>query len=277
MRSDPLKHLTFIIGIQLKIYSMDLKFPGGAEFADFFTFDDLTSKIMRTSFCELFLLTLIACSSSENKNIATQDSTMIADTTAAVSKFVEDVAQEKEFVDGDTTLEGRYAAWKDRIDMMKDTLYEVSMTNKQYEASSDATWFFDAEMNAVYFSVSWSMEGTGGFTELIAMESTVFCSTVEENSTNEKWCRSTGGVRTTMDDNSGEETKTDLEYDYGNQQSERLRDELTTLSAFLRDAKVVEEEDGWLKLRIEKVVNYGEDFTEYGEVRVPRKVYEELR
>lgn len=232
---------------------------------------------MRTLFYLLPLLIFIACSSSENKNLTTQDSTAVSDSVISVPDFVEEVGQEEQVIEGDTTLEGLFSAEKNMIDKAKDSLYEVTMTNHQYEASSDARWYFDAEINAVYFSISWSMEGTEGSTELIAKDGSVICSYIEENSITEKWCQSTGGIRTAVDENSGEETKTDLDDAYGSEQSVRLRDEVATLSEFLGEAEVVEDEGDYLTLRIEKVVNYGEDFTEYAEMRIHRKVYEGLK
>jgi hypothetical protein len=55
-----------------------------------------------------------------------------------------------------------------------------------------------------------------------------------------------------------------------------LRDDLETLSSLLKDAELIEESEGVVTLRIENVVNYGEDFTESVQVTIPRKVLEGL-
>jgi hypothetical protein len=218
----------------------------------------------------------MACSSLENKNAIVQDPPATIDTIAVVSELIDEHVPE--LIDEDTSaLEERFKAWKDVIDSAAETLYQVTMSNHQYEATSDITWYFDAEINAVYFSINWSMEGTEGSTERIAKDGSVICSSVQENSTYEKWCQSTGGIRTTVDENSGQETKDYLDAVYGNEQSLSLQQDIAALSAFLQEAKVVEDEGDWVTLRIEKVVNYGEDFTEYAEVRVHRKVYDELK
>jgi hypothetical protein len=155
----------------------------------------------------------IACSSSETKNSTAHDSTSVD--TIASAPVVEEVSLEEEGIEEDTSaLEERYTAWKNLVDSTSSTLYEVTMSNRQYEATSEITWYFDADINAVYFSISWSMEGTEGSAERIAKNGRVVCSNVEENSTYSKWCKSTGGVQTSVDENSAEETKTYLGDDY---------------------------------------------------------------
>jgi hypothetical protein len=231
---------------------------------------------MRNICCLLIVLITIACSSPDGKSNSGQDTPM-ADTTRAVAAVVEPVLEE-EIADEDTSvLEERYNSYKKSVDESRDTLFEVKMSNRQYEATSEITWYFDKDINAIYFSISWSAEGNEGSTERFVKDGNLMCSNVSENSTYETWCQSTGGIRTNVDDESGDETKTYLDNVYGNAQSIRLQEDLTALSAFLREAELVSDEDNIVTLKIEKTVNYGEEFTESAEMKIHKKVYEALK
>ncbi len=229
------------------------------------------------AYTSLAIVLLWGCSTSEKQSSAVEDSTAATDSVSGIEEVSnEDLATDEDVPEDTSALDDRFTAWKDAVDSAKDTLLEVSVNTKQYEASSDVTWYFDSDINPVYFYESWSVEGNHGSTERIVKDGSVVCSTVEENSTTEKWCVSTGGLRTMADENSGEESKTYLDDVYGNEQTASLKNDLATLTSLLREAEVTEQDDESLTLRIEEVVNHGEEFTEYVEVRIPRKVLEGL-
>jgi hypothetical protein len=233
-------------------------------------------KIMRKFFL-LPILISIGCASSENKNTGVQDSTMV-DTTGTVAEFVEEVAQEEQLVDEDTvTLDQRFTAWKEMIDTNTVSLLEVSISTHQYEASSSVTWYFDSEINPIYFSITWSSEGNEGSTEYVVKNREVMCAWIEGNSTEEKWCKSTGGFRKTRDENLGGEKTEQLDGAYGGAQSSSLESELEKLSAFFKEAGEVEEDGDWITFRLENVVNYGAEFTEYTEAKVHKRVFDQLK
>jgi len=69
---------------------------------------------------------------------------------------------------------------------MTDAYSRVSNSNKQYESTSDVTWYFDGDFSPRYFSLAWSAEGNERTTELIIEDGSVICGTKQEYSSTEK-------------------------------------------------------------------------------------------
>ena len=226
----------------------------------------------------VILLMFAACSSTENRASTSNDTIAVVDSSNTIFETAEELDEAIELTGEDSmTLDQRFTAWKELIDSNTDSLLEVSITTHEYEAGSSITWYFDKDITPVYYSMTWSAEGNEGSTEYIAEKSKVVCSWIEDNSGNEKWCLQTGGFRTTTDEASGEESKTELADNYGEEQSRNLQSELVHLSDFFREAGEVQEEGDWFTFRLENIVNYGGEFTEYTEVRVHKKVFDELK
>lgn len=224
------------------------------------------------------LLIFAACSSTENKASGSGDTISLADSSNKVIESVEQLGEEIELTGEDSmTLDQRFTAWKELIDSNTDSLFEVTITTQQYEAGSSITWYFDQDITPVYYSMTWSAEGNEGSTEYIVKNKKVMCSWIEDNSGDEKWCVSTGGFRSTTDEATGDETKEELADTYGAEQSLSLQSEIGRLSEFFREAGEVQADGDWITFRLEKVVNYGGEFTEYTEARVHKKVFEELK
>jgi hypothetical protein len=224
------------------------------------------------------LLMFATCSSTENKTSTANDSIPVGDSSKTIIETAEDMDEVIELTGEDSmTFDQRFTAWKELIDSNTDSLLEVSITTHEYEAGSRIKWYFDQDITPVYYSMTWSAEGNEGSTEYIVKNSKVVCSWVEDNSGDEKWCLQTGGFRTTSNDASGEETKEELSENYGEEQSRNLQSELGHLSEFFGEATEVEEDGDWITFRLENVVNYGGEFTEYMEARVHKKVFEEFK
>ena len=231
---------------------------------------------MKTLPLLLVLLTSVACTSTENKDASSQDSTAVVDTDTMDVPAIAD--KEMNIAQDTSKLEERYNNWIALIENAKDTLYEVSIATNQYEASSEITWYFDKAITPVYFTMRYSAEGNEGSTEHIIKDGHVECFNVVENSVNYKWCRATGGINISINEETGEETKILLDEEvFPDEQEMRFQEHVEILSALLREVEVVSEENNVLTLRIEKTVNYGGEFTESTEVRIPKKVYESLK
>lgn len=225
----------------------------------------------------LLFIACTACSPSQNQDIGSQDSTTVAvSDTADVPAIADEIITTPE--EDTSKLEVRYSQWKELVDNGKDKLYEVNIYTNQYEASSEVTWFFNENFDPVYFTMRWSAEGNEGSTEHIMKDGHVECFYIEENSVNYKWCRSTGGIHTSINEESGEVTTIVLDEEvFPDEQEMRFQEHVEILSALLRDAELVSEEDNLMTLRMEKTVNYGAEFTESTEVKIPKKVYEALK
>lgn len=231
----------------------------------------------------LFILTIFSCTSIENKSDGQQDSTaLLTDTTKVVQH---DSAVKASYLPADyfmasddTSSAGRlFFLLKDSIETLKDRYLEVSISFNQYEASSEVMWYFDSAMNPVYYYERWSSEGSEGMTERIIQGNEVVCVSIMENSTSEKWCRQVGGVRVEPNESEGDDSVTILDSAYGAGLNQSFKDDLGDISSFIREAEIAEDGDGWLVLRIEEVVNYGGEYTESAEMRIPREVYDVYR
>ena len=231
----------------------------------------------------LLVLMLAACSSG-SKEVGTNDSTAVGDTLEVPA-----VADEATLVEAGNDAAGNVPADTSKLEITFDETaglvferqepyYTVSIVTQQYEGSSEVTWYFDADFSAIYFNQSWSVEGTEGSTEyFITGGRDVACGYMEEYNTVEKWCRTTGGTRTTMNDESGDATTELLPVEYGTTVNSSLANYLETLKAILNDAEKTQEDETTYTLRIEKSTLIGEEeVQESTEVSIPKKVYEAL-
>ena len=160
---------------------------------------------------------------------------------------------------------------------MMDVYYQVSISNKQYEAVSDVTWYFDGNFSPRYFSLAWSAEGNDGTTELIIEEGAVICGTKQEYNTTTKWCNNIGGTSMTWE----EETETPsielLPMNYRSTLNDELNEFLTTLKHILNEVEVTTADENLYTLKKEVEVNYGSDFTETLKVTIPKELYNHLK
>lgn len=222
------------------------------------------------------LLTLAVACSSGNKKIP--DSTTVADTAASeIMLSQESIELSASAVTSDTSqLTARF----DEVSQAKTTdsenWHNVSISTSQYEAGSDVIWYFDESVSPRYFNMTWSAEGREGSTELFIESNTVTCAQEEENETLEIWCSTTGGIRTTWLENDDQVSKELLPADYATTCNSELERYLNILKTFLQENEITQRDENMYTLRIEKVVNYGAEFTESVEITIPKKVYDAL-
>jgi hypothetical protein len=222
----------------------------------------------------LLLLLLANCTPSDQVSSAHADSTDV-DTASNLVEF-----DSSELVidsqNDSLSLDDLYAEKKSAIDSGKDTFLVVTVLMMQYEASKSVVWYFDSAILPVYFYESWSMEGNEGSTERFVEGGSVMCATIEENSMNEKWCAATGGIRAFSEGNSTEKENIKNDDVYGDKQTSAFHSDFQALSSLLQQATLVQENETMLTLEIKNVVNYGDDFTETVEIKIPRKVLEDF-
>lgn len=238
----------------------------------------------RFGWAGLLVLVLTACSSG-SKDVGTNDSTAVGDTLDVPA-----VADEATLVEAGKDAAGDVPADTSKLEITFDETaglvferqepyYTVSIVTQQYEASSEVTWYFDAEVAPLYFKESWSAEGNEGATEFFmdTKSGNVACAYTEEADVAEKWCGATGGIRTRLDDETGESTVELIPAGYGAQVNGELTRYLDILKRILNDAEKTQEDETTYTLRIEKTTLIGEmEVQESTEVSIPKKVYEAL-
>lgn len=231
---------------------------------------------MKTILTFLLVLTLVACTSG-NKESGSQDSVgsqsdSIAATVVTESTPIEIVEEQT----SDTSqLEITFDETAGLVFERQEPYFTVSIVTKQYEASADVMWYFDTDFSPIYFKESWAAEGNEGSTEFFIEAGNVLCASSQESGDEKKWCRKTGGLRI-YDGGSGDLLSELLPPEYGKTVNDELSRYLDILKAILKEAEKTQEDETSYTLRIEKTVNYGEDFTESTEVTIPKKVYEAI-
>ncbi len=225
----------------------------------------------------LFTLMLAACSSG-NKEVGVQDSSMVEDTIAMPTATDERAAEAEIPVEmSDTSqLEIRFDETAGLVFERQEPYYTVSITTKQYEASSDVTWYFDADFSPIYFKEDWAAEGNEGSTEFFMEAGNVMCAATQESGDEKKWCHTTGGLRI-YEGGSGDLLTELLPSDYGNDCNAKLSRYLDILKAIIKEAEVAQQDENSYTLRIEKTVDVGTEVQESTEVTIPKKVYDSLK
>lgn len=229
----------------------------------------------------LFSLLLVACSSSGNQDTTTNDSTALNDTLdvpAFADEESDEIEEDEEMTSDTSQLEITFDETAGLVFERQEPYYTVTIVTSQYEASSDVTWYFDNEFSAIYFKESWSAEGNEGSTEYFAPAGSVECAYSEEYNTIDKWCKSTGGTRSTVNDESGETTVELLPAEYHTTVAGELSRYLDILKAILTEAEVSDENENAYTLVIAETTEIGgNEVKESTTVHIPKKVYEALK
>jgi hypothetical protein len=220
---------------------------------------------------------LAACSSSGNKDTGSQDSVATVSDTTAAAAATEATPVEifEEQVSDTSQLEITWDETAGLVFERQEPYYTVSIVTKQYEASSDVTWYFNPDFSPIYFKEDWASEGNEGSTEFFIEAGSVMCAATQESGDEKKWCRKTGGLRM-YDGGSGDLLTELLPSEYGKDCDTDLAKYLETLSAILREAEITQKDGDSYTLRIEKTVDVGTEVQESAEITIPKKVYHSI-
>jgi hypothetical protein len=232
---------------------------------------------MKKIITPLLTLTIVACSSSGNNEAGSQDSTSGSNTITALPEEESTLAAQV-VVTGDTSqLNARFDEISGANSTASGNYYTVSITTRQYEASSEVTWYFDDTFLPRYFSMSWAAEGNEGSTEYFIEQNEVVCALVEEYNETSKWCNTTGGTRTIWNESTDISNTELLEADFVTTCDERLEQYMSTLTDIVNEGKIIEKDENSYTIRIEKTAEVGIEVTESTEVKIPKKVYESIK
>lgn len=161
--------------------------------------------------------------------------------------------------------------------------FKLSATFNGYENGIDSHYYFDSLLNLRYSTVSWSSEGTSGnYTyyfdngKLVgARESNYYQDREELLLLHADFKPNYGVLKTEREPNQHELTYLS--------ESDFITKSMEALSEYQRLIKRVKEykdsvtiQNEVVKLQIQNVVNYGEDFTEQENFEMSRKVYDVL-
>lgn len=231
----------------------------------------------------LILLIIIdsACTQRQPSEKYLSESTMQDSTLASDNPILNEPESTEE--KSDLTTDSINSELEDCRKNINDSIgsyYTVTISTSQYEASSSVTWHFDKNVSPRYFKDDWAMEGTEGSTEFFIDNNTMKCAFESESfgtgSTATSWCKETGGLRLTHEDESGNDTTETLPAHYNHQLEESFNRYFSVLKTLLKEGKVEDETVDPYTIKIENKPYEGDEFTEITEISIPRELYKAL-
>jgi hypothetical protein len=232
-----------------------------------------------TRLIPITLLALTFACTATNQETSSKDSTTV-DSIVIVgsdSISVNEVEKPSDDNEGDQDTSRLAAVYDEHLALAtndESKYYIVSIRVSQYEGGTDVTWYFDKELSPRYFKETWSMEGNEGSTEITIENGAATCFSKSDNQSDENWCAKTGGVNSSSYE--GRDERTLLPSNYSTLATKEFEDNLSTLKNILKDGTITSESPDSYIVRIEQIVDVGQEVTEYTEVDIPKAVYDEL-
>jgi hypothetical protein len=211
-----------------------------------------------------------------------KDSTM---TVVAVSDSATSLEQDVgRAPDGDTLAFAFETAIDDMANHCSErSAYSLEAVFSGYENGSQSTYYFDKDMTLTYLTTSWDSEGSSGTSSLYFLGDSLVAAR-EENQydgyqeivlvhTAFKPAFGISKTNGTDDDSS----PTVLAEKYYRSRNDDTLNEVRRLLALLKEnADSVSVEDKVVRVHLENVVNYGEDFTETQDFRIDKSLFESI-
>lgn len=217
-----------------------------------------------------------------NQETSSQDSTAVDSIASVDSATISngEVEQQSEDDEGEQDTSRLEQVYNEQLELATNAeskYYIVSVRVSQYEGGSDVTWYFDKDLSPRYFSETWSMEGNEGSSEFTIKDGKVVCASHRDNRTEDKWCDQTGGLsKEWNDEESTEPTVSAMALEYSVSADKEFESNLSTLKSILKNGTITSTSPDSYIVRIEEVINVGQEVTEYTEVDIPKVVYDEL-
>lgn len=222
-----------------------------------------------------------ACSQRNKSEQTLNDTTILDSISVSVDSIVNEQQPTKE-INGLTydSINSVLEDCRKNINDSIENFYTITISTSQYEASSSVTWHFDKNFSPRYFKDDWAMEGTEGNTEYFIDHGELQCTFEYESfgtgNSVTSWCKVTGGVLTTHEDESGNDTTEPLPANYIKQVDESFNRYLSALKTLLKEGKIEDETNDPYLIKIENKPYEGDDFTEVTEISISRELYKAL-
>lgn len=233
----------------------------------------------------LLIAYLCNCTSAGNRDSLSSDSSAVVQETEMMTDNDADPQSDDIMLVDDAdgnVITTEYEALYAQITGVQDSFLSVTINSSQYEASFDATWYFDKSFLPVYYHESWNLEGTEGTVEYLVQDNLVMCAQVENYNGVETetttWCRNTGGEKKIYVDNPEEPSVESVSADFASYSQQELRRYLDILKSLLREGEITTEWEDAYMIRVENVMNAGpeQEVVEYTEVTIPKELYDEF-
>lgn len=222
-----------------------------------------------------FILIVIALSGCAR---STESGNNTSDTTAV------DTLLENASVAHDTTttdaLTAQYARVSEQFNAANFP-YEVTIETSEYEAMSTVLWKFDSAFSVCYYKEDWAFEGQEGNSEYFLENGNIVCAEEEEaaggaGSSLKRACKGSHGIILTWNEGQEQPDKNFLPDDYLATKQHDNDQAYQTLLSLLKQNEVTEKTEQIYTIKIENVINAGEDYKEHTEIAIPKVLYEAL-
>lgn len=233
----------------------------------------------------VLLITLLGSCTSGSSKIASLDEvksdTLITETDSAdidtydnIDSDPDDGELVQQINDGADSITSAYSSEK---------FYTIYSSFSGYETGADAKWVVNDDIELQYCEITWSMEGTSGSQtyyfsneQIVAGDEENFYNDYEELVKIYKQVGTVYGYSRTNGTESDSVINFLQEGDYASKNEEAKSHFTKLLNRILELQDSVIENENDVTIRVENIVNYGEDFTETEEYRINKKVYKSL-
>jgi hypothetical protein len=235
----------------------------------------------------ILLFVIAACSSprTQDGSLTPSDTTSLAEADTA-SEYNDNTEYADEVVEEEIADDTLASAFQTAIDetateLTTASVYTLTASFSGYESGTDAEYHFDEDMSLAYCNVTWSMEGSSGsytyyFTndELVAGEEQNSYNDYEETVLLHRKFKPSYGFTTTngTEDDSNHTILGEADYISRNTDSHNELDRILSRIREYQDSVSIE--DDVYTIRIENIVNYGEDFTETEQFKISKKLFD---
>lgn len=227
---------------------------------------------MKKTFFVIIVIALSGCNRSAESSNNTNDTTVVDTLSKATS-----VAQDTITADA---LAARYASVSEQFNSASFP-YEVTIETSEYEAMSTVLWKFDSAFSVRYYKEDWAFEGQEGNSEYFLENGNVVCTEEEESvggagSAVKRACNGSRGIILTWNEGQEQPDKNFLPDDYLITKQRDNDQAYQTLLSLLKQNEITEKTEQIYTIKIENIINAGEDFKELTEIIIPKTLYEAL-
>jgi hypothetical protein len=237
------------------------------------------------------VLLAIACSQKPTQDSANSPAASVDSTDSTIAEYSDDEAysEDSEYADeSETSRDSLAQAITEAVDETEEerknaSVFSLSGTFKGYENSTDASYYFDNNLTLTYCDVSWSMEGTSGKfmylfdgDDLVGGHEDNYYNDFEEYVTLHSKFNPTFGFSKTNGAEDDSYINLIGEADFLSRKSDANTQFQRLVSRIKEYQDSVTIDGEFFVLRLENVVNYGEDFTETEEYKISKRVFDKL-
>jgi hypothetical protein len=227
----------------------------------------------------LAIVWMAGCSKPSSTETATADTVQTDSSAYELAEYEMETEMEEVSEGNEVDLELYYDERSHIILNEGEFFYQVNIVFNGYESMSDVTWFFDKEFSVRCYKQNWSMEGQEGSEEFFLRNDSIICMMEIETggvgTITTRVCTEVGGMKTT-ENYDQDPVNEPVPANYLDDKRKEFDRYLQTLKDLLGGVEVTEPDAETYTLKIENVVDVGQEVTETTTITIPKALYEKL-